>query len=48
MPVRAIGFALVLLVTSSGLMAQIPDGVEGSFLPHPQGGTPVVLPVSDG
>ena len=37
MPVRAIGLALVLLVTSSGLVAQIPDGVEGSFLPHPQG-----------
>ena len=33
----ALGSALVLLFLSSGVSAQIPDGMEGAFEPHPEG-----------
>ena len=37
MRLPALGSALILLLLSSGVLAQIPDGMEGAFEPHPEG-----------
>jgi len=36
MRIRALSLPLFILVTASGLAAQIPEGVAGAFEPHPE------------